>query len=121
MFKFHIGKFLGNIDGWIHVSKGGGEDQISALQRHIGHDTLGIWTFWHAFHIHRFDFITKSLHNGFAALVVLIGPTAVTDRADIDEADLGFFGQRACGRNVIASAALARIVLMFIRFPPVYK
>lgn len=45
------------------------------------------------------------------------GQTVITDRADIDKADLGF-SVSAPVAIVIASAALARIVFMFIRFPP---
>ena len=98
MFELHIWEFGRNIDGWVHIAKGGGEDQICAFQRHICHDTLCVRSFWNVFHIHGFDLIAKSFHNGLAALVMLIGPTAVSDRADINKAHLGFFGQRARGR-----------------------
>ena len=98
MLKFHVREFLCDIDRWIHVAKRRCENQIGALQGHLCHHTLGVCALWDAFNENGFDFIAELRFDSEAAFVVLIGPAAVADGANIDKADFGFvFSEGTCG------------------------
>ena len=61
---------------------------LQPSKRHLGQHTLGIGTFRHVFLPYDLDLVTIGFLHGQRALVVLEGPAAITDRADIDEARL---------------------------------
>ena len=89
MLELHVGEFLGDVDRGVHVAKGGGEDQVGTVERHLRHHTLGIGAFGNAFDENGLDLVAELFFDGQAALVVLIGPAAVAHGADKDKADLG--------------------------------
>ena len=61
---------------------------------------LGIRAFWHVFHVAGFDLVTELLDHRLAALLVLVGPAVVANRADINEANLEWIS----GRNAQGGA-----------------
>ena len=96
VLEFHIGEFLGDVDGRVHEAKAGGEDQLVAGQRQLGQRAFGIGALRHAFDEGGFDPVAIFLFDGLTAKVVLIGPAAIAHGADIDKADLQLFVLREC-------------------------
>ncbi len=79
----------------------------AARQRHLRHRALGVGAFGHGFLIDRLDLVAEMLFDGEPALVVLVGPAAIADRADIDEADLHRLPSVAANAPVAVAAASA--------------
>src|SRR5690606_29803903 len=71
-----------------HVAERGGEDHVVALAGEAIEDRLRLGTLWHALEIGRLDAVTQRGLELEAAVVVLLGPAGVTDRADVDERGL---------------------------------
>ncbi len=88
MLELDVGEVARDCVRGLHVAKRGGEDDVSPIERHLRDRTLGIGTLRHAFLVDGFNLIAKSLFHVKAALIVLVGPAAVTDGTDIDKADL---------------------------------
>jgi hypothetical protein len=70
--------------------------------RHLPDHALGVGAFRDALDKGGLDLVAEMLFDRLAALIVLIGPAMVADRADIHEADLerlvsGLLGGRAGG------------------------
>jgi len=98
VLKLHIREFLGDVDGRVHIAKGGREDHLVTRKRHLGHHALSISPFRHTFNEGCFYLIAIGFNDRLAAFVMLVGPAEITDRADIDEAYLVRIvsGCRAC-------------------------
>src|SRR5262249_20348322 len=84
---------LRHLEGRVHVAERGGEDQLVAGARKLLDGTLGIRAFRDVLQVGRLDLVAESLRQALAADLVLIGPTHVADRAEIDEADLELVGR----------------------------
>ncbi|MNH09789.1 hypothetical protein D3C79_692500 [compost metagenome] len=87
MFESDLRELLGDFGGGVHVAERGSEHQVVAALGHVADDPLGIGAFWHVLDEAAVDLVTELLDQGLAALLMLIGPAMVADRADIDEAD----------------------------------
>ena len=96
MFKLHIGELGGDGVGRIHIAERGGEHDIAPAQRHLGQNALRIGAFGHIFLKGDFHLVAVSFLKRHRPLMVLKGPAAVADRADIDKA--GFDLVHACGK-----------------------
>ena len=88
VLEHEIGIFLRHLHGRVHEPERGGEDQLVARARQLLDRALGVRPFWHLLQIGRLDLVAERLDHGQAALIVLIAPAEVADRADIDESDL---------------------------------
>src|SRR5690606_5048284 len=80
-------------------AEAGGEDQLVALPRQVAHDALGVGALGHALDKTRLDAVRELLLDGLAAQVVLEGPAAIPDGADVHEANLELVGDRRGGRD----------------------
>jgi hypothetical protein len=94
MLEGHLGELLGDLDRRVHVAEGGGEHQLAAGCGELADHALRIRAFGHVFNDLGDDLAAQRLLHLLAALVMLEGPAGVTDRADIDEADLQWFLRR---------------------------
>ena len=61
---------------------------LQPRERHLGQHAFGIRTLRHVFLKRRLDLVAEGSFHILAADIVLIGPAAVADGADIDEAGL---------------------------------
>ena len=93
---------LGNIDGGIHVAEAGGENQVVAALHQPVDDPGRFRTFRNRFNIGRWLDVRELFHL-LAPLVVSVGPTGVSDGADIDEPGFDFF-DRFSGQGSSAHA-----------------
>ena len=103
MLEFHVGEFLRHRVGGVHVAERGREDDVAAGAGETLERPLGVGAFRHAFEVGEFDlfFAAQRLLGFESALMVLIRPSKVADRPDIDEAglDLGFGRHRPEGER----------------------
>jgi hypothetical protein len=88
VLELDVGKLLGHVHRGVHEAEGRGEDEPRAGQRHLGQDALGVGAFGHVLLVDRLDPVAVGGFHRKPALVVLEGPAAVADGADVDEADL---------------------------------
>ena len=86
MLELHIGKLGRDVDRRVHEAERCREDQFGTIQRHLGHHALCVRAFGHGFDEDGFDLVAEFGFDSLTALVMLIGPAAVTDGADIDKA-----------------------------------
>ncbi len=102
VLEMHVGIFFGDFQRRLHIAERGGEDQLVTGARQLLDRTLGVRAFADVFEVGSLNLVAKFLDHGLAAEVVLIGPTEVADRAEIDEADLELVGRggakQACRR-----------------------
>ena len=103
MLELHVGEFLRHGVGRVHVAERGREDDVAAGAGEALERALGVGAFRHAFEIGEFDLLLAAqvLLRFEGALMMLIRPAEVADRADIDEAglDLGFGRHRSEGER----------------------
>ena len=64
VFEFHLRKFLGDLDGRVHVAERGGKNQAGALAGQASDGALGVRTLGDFFDIYGFNFVTKFLFDG---------------------------------------------------------
>ena len=88
----HIGMPFGHLQRRLHVAERRGEDQLVAGARELLDRALGVRAFADVFEIGGFDLVAEFLEHREAGQIVLVGPAEIADRAEIDEADLEFFG-----------------------------
>ena len=88
MFKIHIRKTFGNLNGWIHVTERSCENEFVAIGGELANCSFGILTFWNKFNKCSFDFASECFVDGEATFVMLIGPAMVSDRPDIHKSYL---------------------------------
>ena len=97
VLELHIRELLGHVDRRVHEPEGCGEDQVSAIQRHLRDNTFGIWAFGNVFNVNGFNRIAEFRFNGKTALIMFIRPAAIAYGPDIDETHLGFvLGKARC-------------------------
>jgi len=92
-----LGELLGDLQRGVHVAEGGGEDQVVVALGHVADNPLGIGAFWHVLDEAGLHLVAQFFFHVLAALLVLVGPAVVADRADVDEADLQRIGGRRRG------------------------
>jgi hypothetical protein len=111
VLELHIRKLGGDLVGRVHVAERGREDDVAAGAGEALDGAFGIGAFRHAFQIGGFDLVAELFLRREAALIVLIGPAEIADRADIDETGLhlGRLGLR--GHAEAATAASKSFVV----------
>ena len=105
VLELHIREFGGDRIGRVHIAKRGGEDDVAAAQSHLGQNALSVGAFRHVFLILDLDLIAVSRLHGQSAFVVLEGPAAIADGADVDEAGLDLVHPCSHGRAARKSHA----------------
>ncbi len=88
MLELHLRELRGDGVGRVHIAERGGEDDVTARQRHLGQHPLGVGALGHILLKRGLDLVAELLDHRPPSKLVLIGPAAVADRADIDEAGL---------------------------------
>ena len=99
MLELDVGKLGRDLVRRIHVAERGGEDDVAARTCEALQCALGIGAFRHAFQIGGLDGVAERFLDLEPALVVLIRPAEIADRADIDETRLGLFLRKGAGRK----------------------
>ena len=85
MLKLHFWELTRNLQGWVHVTKGRGEDQLVTGASQTLNRALSIRTFWHALNVGGFNFVAKVLFNRLTTLIVLVRPAMVRNRTNVNE------------------------------------
>ncbi len=88
MLELDVGIALGDALGRVHEAERGGEHDVGAIVGHLADDALGIGALIDVLDIDGLDPVAEGLLESQSALVVLVGPSVIADRADIDEAGL---------------------------------
>ena len=88
VFKVDVGEFLGHLEGGIHVAKRGRKDDVIALLSVLADHTSGIRPLGNALDVGCLDLVTQLLLENEPATVVLVGPSQVAGRANVDESHL---------------------------------
>ena len=94
-----LGELLGDFQRRVHIAEGGGEDQVIAALGHVANHPLGICTFRDVFHVAGFNLVAELFDHRLTALLMLVSPAVVANRANVDKADLQRIGGRCaqCG------------------------
>ena len=72
----------------LHVAEGSRENEVVPLARQLVDDPLRVGAFRHILDEGNFDFPAEGLFNRLPPQVVLVSPSRLANRADIDKADL---------------------------------
>ena len=88
VLELHVRKLGGNLQRRLHEAEGGREDDVAAVTGEALDGALGVG-FRNVLDIGCLDLVAQFLLDREAALIVLVGPAEVADRADIDPAGLG--------------------------------
>ena len=115
MLELHIRKFRRNLQGRLHEAEGGGENDLAAIARQALDGAFGIG-FRDIFDEDGLDLVAQFLLNRLAALIMLVGPAEIADRADIDPAGLDASASEAVGPSPSATAAIAAVINNFFMF-----
>ncbi len=83
-----VGIFLRHLDGRIHVAERGGEDQLVSGARKLLDRAFRIGPLVDVLEIGGLDLVPEVLHQRLPPELMLVGPSEVADRPEIDEADL---------------------------------
>ena len=95
-----LGELAGDALDVVHVAEAGGEHDLAAAGGELADHALGVGALGDVLDVARLDLAAERLFHLLAALVVLVGPAGVADRADVDEADLrGVGGLRGEGQG----------------------
>src|SRR5690606_18849787 len=89
-----VGELLGDLDRRVHVTEGGGEDQVIAALGHVADHPFGVGAFGDVLDEAGLNLVAELFFQVLAALLVLVGPAMVADRAAVDETDLQGIGRR---------------------------
>ena len=96
----HVRVLLRHLQGRIHVTEGGCEDQLVAGANELLDSAFGVRTFGNVLEIGGLDLVAKFLDHGLARKLVLVGPAEVADRAKINKSDFELLGggsaEQAC-------------------------
>jgi len=87
VIEFNFGEHFGHFKRGIHIAKGGGENEVMATLGQIPDHTFSFRAFGHTVDKFGFDLVAKVLFQFKSALVVLVGPAGITNRADINKAN----------------------------------
>ena len=88
MLELHVRIHLGDADCRIHVAKRCGEDETVPGFGQLGDHPVRVGAFRHVLDVAGLDLIAERFFDGKPPLVVLVGPSVVADRADVDESPL---------------------------------
>ena len=95
-----VGELAGDALDVVHVAEAGGEHDLAAAGGELADHALGVGALGDVLDVARLDPASERLLELLAALVVLVGPAGVADRADVDKADLrGVGGLRGEGQG----------------------
>jgi hypothetical protein len=92
VFEVNIGEIPGNLDHGVHIAERGGEYHLEAIGCILANDPDRIGPLGHAFDNGGFDLVAEFGFQHFAAVVMLIAPSQISHRADIDEGDFSGLG-----------------------------
>ncbi|MGY4462318.1 hypothetical protein ACVWYI_006278 [Bradyrhizobium sp. LB13.1] len=96
VLEMHVRVFLRDLQRRIHIAERRREDQLVAGADELLDGPLGVGTFRHVFQIGGLNLVAELLHQRLACQLMLIGPAEVSDRTQIDEADLQLVGGGGC-------------------------
>ena len=88
VLEIDIREALGRLEHVVHVTERRGEDQLVAGRRQIGEHLFAVRTFRHVFDEGGLDGIAEFFHGSLAGGIVLVSPTKIAHRAEIDKANL---------------------------------
>ena len=88
MLEKDVRILLRHLQRVVHVAEGGREDELVALRGEIGDHVLGIRAFGDILDIGGLHLVAEMRLRLLAADIVLIGPTEIADRTQIDKANL---------------------------------
>ena len=105
VLELHVGEALRHLDGRVHESERGREDEAGSLAGKPRDGPLRVRALRDALDVHGLDPVADAPPRWLAGPdVVLVGPTVVPDRSDVDEADLELVGAELPCRLPSASA-----------------
>jgi hypothetical protein len=88
VFKVDVGEFLGHLEGGIHIAKRRRKDDVVALLSILADHAGGVRPLGNALDVSRLDLVAQLLLENEPAPVVLVGPSQVTGRPNVDESHL---------------------------------
>ena len=94
-----------NLDRRVHVAKRRRENELVPARGQLADHAFRIGTLGHVFDELGRHFGAERFFHFLAPLIVLIGPSGITDRAHIDEADLERFLRQYCSAGANAERA----------------
>ena len=92
VLEMNLGIFLRHLQRRFHVTERRREDQLVAGARQLFDRPLGVGAFADIFEVGGLDLVAEFLDECQTGEVMLVGPAEISDRAEIDEADLELVG-----------------------------
>src|SRR5207253_9100087 len=99
MVELHVRERLRGLEHVVHEAEAGAVDDVVALARIVLEDALRVSGFGHVLGKRRLDTRAQRLLEGFATVVVGVGPAVVVDRSRVDECGAYLLSASGDGRR----------------------